>query len=118
MNIQAKNDLGRIWMKIGTSAPEGGTGEYDNGVSDGEPYDNNALITLLSGFSSDNNTATTVSIGGTDYEIFSISYQEYANYNVNNISETKYVHDGTNYYIPGRYINEYNDYYPLSPRLN
>ena len=46
----SKNDLGRIWMKIGTSAPEGGTGEYDNGVSDGEPYAqrfNNIIIWIF-----------------------------------------------------------------------
>lgn len=108
----SKNDLGRIWMNIGTTAPATGTA-YDNGVTDGEPYDNAALKTLLSGFSVSDGNAKSVS--GTGYEIFSISYQEYANYNVNNISELHYVYDDTNYYIPGRYINEYNDYYPLSP---
>ena len=108
----SKNDLGRIWMNIGTNAPQGGL-PYDNGVSDGEPYDNNALKTLLSGFSVDSGNAKSVS--GTNYEIFSISYQEYANYNINNISDTNYVYSGTNYYVPGRYINDYNDYYPLGP---
>ena len=100
----SKNDLGRIWMNIGTSAP-----------STGVQYVNNKIETLLNGFSSTNNNVTTVTNGGTNYEIFSISYQEYANNNVNNISELQYIKSGSNYYIPGRYINDYNDYYPLSP---
>jgi len=108
----SKNDLGRIWMNVGTD------NQYltDAGAT---RYENPDLETLLSGFSSDNNNVTTVTIGSTNYEIFSISYQEYANNNVNNISELKYVsvtsNGTTNYYIPGRYINDYNDYYPLSP---
>lgn len=104
----SKNDLGRIWMNITTTDPT----TIDAAATQ---YSNTNLETLLAGFSSANNNVTTVTIGGTNYEIFSISYQEYANYNVNNISETKYVKSGDNYYIPGRYINEYNDYYPLSP---
>jgi hypothetical protein len=103
----SKNDLGRIWMNFGTTAPSTGQ-QYSNA-------DNADLETLLNGFSSTNNNVTTVTNGGTTYEIFSISYQEYANNNVNNISELDYVYKDPYYYIPGRYINEYNDYYPLSP---
>ena len=108
----SKNDLGRIWMNIGTTEP------IDAGATQ---YSNNDLETLLSLFSSTIGNATTVTIGategigGTDYDIFSISYQEYTNNNVNNISELNFVLTGGNYYIPGRYINDYNDYYPLAP---
>lgn len=108
----SKNDLGRIWMNVGTD------NQYltDAGASQ---YSDTDLETLLANFSVANNNATTITISGNDYEIFSISYQEYANNNVNNISELKYVsvtsNGTTNYYIPGRYINDYNDYYPLSP---
>lgn len=104
----SKNDLGRIWMNITTTDPT----ETDALATQ---YSNEDLETLLAEFSSANNNVTTVTIGGTNYEIFSISYQEYANNNVNNISELQYVTSGGNNYIPGRYINDYNDYYPLSP---
>lgn len=104
----SKNDLGRIWMNITSTAPT----DIDENATQ---YVNTDLGTLLSGFNSDNNNVKTVTIGTTDYEIFSISYQEYANNNVNNISELQYVTSGGNNYIPGRYINDYNDYYPLSP---
>ena len=104
----SKNDLGRIWMNITTTVPT----TIDAGATQ---YSNTDLETLLSGFSSANNNVTTVTIGGTNYEIFSISYQEYANNNVNNISELQYVTSGGINYVPGRYINNYNDYYPLSP---
>lgn len=106
----SKNDLGRIWMNIGATVPT----TIDANASAINPS-NSGLETLLSSFTSANNNITTVTIGGTDYEIFSISYQEYTNNNVNNISELNFVLTGGNYYIPGRYINEYNDYYPLSP---
>ena len=105
----SKNDLGRIWMNITTTDPT--TTINENATQ----YSNTDLETLLSKFSSANNNVTTVTINSTDYEIFSISYQEYANNNVNNISELQYVTSGGNNYIPGRYINDYNDYYPLSP---
>ena len=110
----SKNDLGRIWMNISTTVPT----TIDATATQ---YSNTNLQTLLATFSVADSNATTVKIGdtdgvgGTDYEIFSISYQEYANNNVNNIAELNYVYDGTNYYIPGRYINDYNDYYPLAP---
>lgn len=109
----SKNDLGRIWMNIGTTNPT----TIDTMAAE---YTDTELGTLLSGFKSANNNVKTVTINGADYEIFSISYQEYANNNVNNISELEYVtyideNSITNYYIPGRYINDYNDYYPLSP---
>ena len=110
----SKNDLGRIWMNIGSTNP---TDTESNAIQ----YSNTDLQTLLATFSVADSNATTVKIGdtdgvgGTDYEIFSISYQEYANNNVNNIAELNYVFDGTNYYIPGRYINDYNDYYQLAP---
>ena len=109
----SKNDLGRIWMNIGATVPT-----TLNTLA--QRYSNTELEILLYGFKSANNNVTTVTINSKDYEIFSISYQEYANNNVNNISELHYVqhvHENgtTNYYIPGRYINDYNDYYPLSP---
>lgn len=104
----SKNDLGRIWMNIGSTNP---TDTESNAIQ----YPNTKLQTLLATFSVADSNATIVTIGGTNYEIFSISYQEYANNNVNNITELNYVFDGTNYYIPGRYINDYNDYYPLAP---
>jgi hypothetical protein len=109
----SKNDLGRIWMNIGTTNPT----TIDTRAAE---YTDTELGTLLSGFKSANNNVKTVTINGADYEIFSISYQEYANNNVNKISELEYVkyidvNSITNYYIPGRYINDYNDYYPLSP---
>jgi hypothetical protein len=104
----SKNDLGRIWMNITTTDPT----TIDAAATQ---YSNTNLETLLTGFSSANNNVTTVTIGATTYEIFSISYQEYANNNVNNISELQYVTSGGNNYVPGRYINDYNDYYPLSP---
>tara|TARA_B000000477_G_scaffold113010_1_gene108182 strand:- start:685 stop:6828 length:6144 start_codon:yes stop_codon:yes gene_type:complete len=106
----SKNDLGRIWMNIGTTDPA----TIDANASAINPS-NSGLETLLSSFTSANNNITTVTIGATAYEIFSISYQEYTNNNVNNISELNFVLTGGNYYIPGRYINEYNDYYPLAP---
>ena len=107
----SKNDLGRIWMNIGTTDPTN-----INGNASAINPSNSGLEELLLSFKSANNNITKVTIGGTDYDIFSISYQEYANNNVNNMSELNYVltPDG-NYYIPGRYINDYNDYYPLAP---
>ena len=104
----SKNDLGRIWMNIGEKDP---ITIDENAIQ----YSNTKLQTLLATFSVADSNATTVKIGDTNYEIFSISYQEYANNNVNNIAELNYVLVGTNYYIPGRYINDYNDYYPLAP---
>ena len=106
----SKNDLGRIWMNIGTTDPT----TIDSNASVINPS-NTDLETLLSSFSYANGNATTVTIGSTDYDIFSISYQEYTNNNVNNISELNFVLKDGVYYIPGRYINDYNDYYTLSP---
>ena len=106
----SKNDLGRIWMNIGTTDPT----TIDTNASAINPS-NSDLETLLSSFTSANNNITTVTIGATDYDIFSISYQQYTNNNVNNISELNFVKIGDNYYIPGRYINDYNDYYSLTP---
>ena len=99
----SKNDLGRIWMNIGTI-------DIDSAASE---YINTDLGELLSGFTVAAGNAKIIS--DTTREIFSISYQEYANNNVNNISELQYVTYGGNNYIPGRYINDYNDYYPLDP---
>ena len=108
----SKNDLGRIWMNIGETIPN--TIHPDATAINPS---NSGLETLLSSFSSSstNGNATTVTIGTTDYDIFSISYQEYTNNNVNNISELNFVGINGVYYIPGRYINDYNDYYPLAP---
>jgi hypothetical protein len=106
----SKNDLGRIWMNIGATVPT----NIDINATAINPS-NSGLETLLSSFSSTNGNATTVTIVATDYDIFSISYQEYTNNNVNNISELNFVLKDGVYYIPGRYINDYNDYYPLAP---
>lgn len=106
----SKNDLGRIWMNIGATVPT----NIDINATAINPS-NSGLETLLSSFSSTNGNATTVTIGATDYDIFSISYQEYTNNNVNNISELNFVLKDGVCYIPGRYINDYNDYYTLSP---